>query len=182
VSGTPGLDCIVIGYNEPPFEQYEALLARYGTRAESYRDLRFSFVELAGHKLDYCGLLNHAYALAHPGQALSPADEFKSGDVPNLAAAYLTHGLRARFSAAYVNLFQHERDALARLLERDPLCVAITTTFYVLNLPVIEMVRFIRAHNPAVKIVVGGPLVGNHCRRWSGEELALVLDEIGADI
>jgi p-methyltransferase len=61
-------------------------------------------------------------------------------------------------------------------------CVAITTTFYVLNLPVVEIVKFIRSHDAQVKIIAGGPLIANHFRSYQGKELAYVLSSIGADI
>jgi|GEM_PF-3089347 len=40
------LDCVVIGYNELPFERYENFLRNYGEDSEAYRDLKFSFVNL----------------------------------------------------------------------------------------------------------------------------------------
>lgn len=172
------LDCVVIGYNELPFQQYENFLRKYGEDSEAYRDLKFSFVDVAGEKMDYVNLLNHVLDGAHgAGHGL------KSGDIPNLAAAYLTNFLRARaVEAEYINLFQHEKERLARYLEQDPVCVAITTTFYVVNLPVNEMVEFIRRHNPRVKIVVGGPLVANHARNNAGDNFRAAVDDIGADI
>jgi len=171
------LDCVVIGYNEIPFGRYEEFLRAYGTDTEAYRDLKFSFVDLGDRKLDYIGLLNHAAQLG------GAAGDFRSGEIPNLAAVYLTNFLRARgHGARYVNLFQHEKEKLAAYLDEDPLCVAITTTFYVVNLPVNEMVEFIRRHNPRVKIVVGGPLVANHARNYRGEELAAALGDMGADL
>ncbi len=179
------LDCVVIGYNEVPFQQYENFLRAYGEESEAYRDLKFSFVDLGGQKLDYMGLMNHVADLAGGGNGTPPAPrrQYKSGDIPNLAAAYLTNFLRNRgHRARYVNLFQHEKEKLAELLEADPYCVAITTTFYVVNLPVCEMVEFIRRHNSKVKIVVGGPLVANHNRNYEGDELKAALDDIGADI
>ncbi len=60
--------------------------------------------------------------------------------------------------------------------------MAITTTFYVVNLPVSEMVEFIRKHNPRVKIVVGGPLVSNYARQSPGDTLKAALADMGADI
>jgi len=172
-------DCVVIGYNETPFAEYEGLLARYGVESEAYRDLKFSFVDLDGKKLNYIDLLNHVFEL---GGGAGAAEPFKSCEIPNLAAVYLTHYLRKRgFSAHYINLFQHEKEELLRYLAADPLCVAITTTFYLMNFPVSEMVRFIRAHNPKVKIIVGGPLIANHARNYQNEELATTLDDIGAD-
>lgn len=196
-----GLDCVVIGYNETPFPEYEPILRRYGTTSEAYRDLKFSFVELEGKKLNYPDLLNHAYRKATL-DADGP-DVFRSGDVPNLAAIYLTNALRRKgLTTGYLNLFQYEKEKLERMLAEDPLVVAITTTFYVVNLPVNEMVEFIRAKNPRVKIVVGGPLVANHYRRFPppeqqlaslgdpaergtspvGQELTIALRDLGADV
>jgi radical SAM PhpK family P-methyltransferase len=175
------LDCVLIGYNDVPFERYEGLVRQYGEDSEVYRDLRLSFVDLEGRKLTYVDLLNHVLARAGKlGNGMAP---LRSGEIPNLAAAYLTsflrrHGLRA----AYVNLFQDEKEKLAEWLAEEPLCVAITTTFYVINFPVHEMVEFIRAHNPRTRIIVGGPLVANHVRNYQGEERAAALADLGADI
>ncbi len=180
------LDCIVIGYNEVPFVKYESFLRNYGEEAEAYRDLKFSFVDLGGTKLDYMGLLNHALALAQPAGSVPalPHEELKSGDIPNLAAVYLTNFLRNNgHQTRYINLFQHEKEKLIAYLADDPLCVAITTTFYVVNLPASEIVEFIREHNPKVKIVIGGPLISNHARNYkNADELKTALDDIGADI
>jgi radical SAM PhpK family P-methyltransferase len=185
MNATKQLDCVVIGYNELPFEGYESFLRGYGEDSEAYRDLRFSFVELGGRKMDYVGLLNmvaREAGLLGEGEGAA-AGEFKSGDIPSLAAAFLVNYLRrSGHTAGYVNLFQHEKERLKELLDADPLCVAITTTLYVVNLPVNEMVEFIRSHNPKVKIVVGGPLVANHVRNYEGEELRAALADIGADI
>ncbi|HET9786507.1 MAG TPA: radical SAM protein, partial [Pyrinomonadaceae bacterium] len=86
------------------------------------------------------------------------------------------------YKARYINLFQFEKDQLSSYLESDPLCVAITTTFYLLNLPVNEMVKFIRERNSRTKIVVGGPLIANHLRNYRDDDLTVALEDIGADI
>ena len=177
------LDCVVIGYNEIPFAQYERFLRNYGEATEAYRDLKFSFVNLDGQRLDYIGLLNHVFEQAAARDSSPPPPPLVAGEIPNLAAVYLTNFLRNHgHRAAYVNLFQHEKERLVEYLAADPLCVAITTTFYVVNLPVNEMVEFIREHNPRVKIVVGGPLIANHARNNQGEALKAALDDMGADI
>jgi p-methyltransferase len=181
MNGKP-LDCVVIGYNETPFEEYEGLLRNYGEESEAYRDLKFSFVEVGGRKLNYIGLLNHVAALAGAG-ARGPAEEFKSCDIPNLAAAYLTHYLQKRgYATRYINLFQYEKERLAEYLRDGVHCVAITTTFYVMNHPVNEMVKFIREQSADTTIVVGGPLVSNHVRNYHQQESAAALEDIGADI
>jgi hypothetical protein len=53
------LDCVVIGYNELPFDRYETLLRQYGEESEAYRD-----INLDDKKLNYVGLLNHVLDLA----------------------------------------------------------------------------------------------------------------------
>jgi len=181
---TARLDCVIIGYNELPFEQYECFLSKYGEDTEAYRDLQFSFVNLDGQKLDYLGLLNHVVrSVRAEDPSVKQAADFRSGDIPNLASVYLSSFLqRNGHRAKYVNLFQHEKDKLIAYLAEEPLCVAITTTFYVVNLPVSEIVAFIRSHNRNVKIVVGGPLIANHARNYSGESLKAALNDLGADI
>lgn len=178
------LDCVTIGYNEPPFEIYEGFLSRYGEDSEAYRDLKFSFIDIEGKKLNYVDLLNYVYnAVSGTGKEPAAGDKFKACDIPNLAAVYLTHYLRKRgFESRYINLFQHEKARLARYLAQDPLCVAITTTFYVVNFPIHEMVKFIRERNEKVKIIIGGPLIANHARNNQGDEFKAALADLGADI
>ena len=173
------LDCVVIGYNEIPFEQYEKFLRVYGEDTEAYRDLQFSFVDLGGRKMDYVGLLNHVIELS----GRNGNGKLMSGEIPNLAAVYLTNFMRRRgHRTNYINLFQQEKDKLIEYLHSNPLCIAITTTFYVVNMPVNEMVEFIREHNSTVKIVVGGPLIANHLRNNEGESLTTALKDMGADV
>ena len=158
------IDCIVVGYNDPPFARYEQLLRNYGVDSEAYRDLRYSFVELDGRRLNYVDLLNLVDATA---RGANPRERrFESGEIPNLAAVYLTNYLqRNGLSARYINLFQQEKETFRGWLEQKPLCVAITTTFYILNFPVNEMVEFIRSISPETTIIVGGPLIGITCAR-----------------
>lgn len=178
------LDCIVIGYNEPPFEEYESTLKLYGENSETYRDLKFSFVDIDGQKLTYVDLLNYAFDRAsQQGRQRNQVDKFKSCDIPNLAAIYLTNFLRKRgYSANYINLFQYEKEKLIQYLKEDPLCIAITTTFYLWDMPVNEMIAFIRQYNKKTCIIVGGPLIANYDRRYQDSDLAAILDNIGADM
>jgi radical SAM PhpK family P-methyltransferase len=176
-----GLDCIVVGYNDVPFEKYTQFLGNYGKDSEAYRDLKFSFVDIGGKATNYVDLLNYALS-ARGGDGEWGAGPMKSGEIPNLAAVYLSNFLRKRgLGAKYVNLFHGEKEKFAGLLQQKPLCVAITTTFYVLNFPVNEIVQFVRSHNPDVCIVVGGPLVANHLRNLSGHALQVALEDMKAD-
>jgi p-methyltransferase len=95
--GQRDLDCVIIGYNELPFDRYEGLLRQYGDDSEAYRDLKLSFVELGGRKRLYADLMNEVTQIARaPRGSGSAAEVFKSGDIPNLAAAYLTNYLQRR--------------------------------------------------------------------------------------
>jgi p-methyltransferase len=164
---------------------YERFLRGYGEDSEAYRDLKFSFINLDGKKLNYVDLLNYLYGTARQSRAgpTTTKDELKPCDIPNLAAVYLTHYLRKRgFRARHINLFQYEKERLTRYLAEDPLCVAITTTLYVVNFPVHEIVKFIREHNESAKIVVGGPLIANHARNYRGDQLESALSDLQADI
>ena len=177
------LDCIVVGYNELPFGKYTELLGNYGKESEAYRDLQFSFVEIDGKATNYVDLLNYAANAAAGNSGGNGAwSPFKSGEIPNLAAVYLSnflrnHGIRAN----YINLFQEEKEKFAQWLSRRPLCVAITTTFYVLNFPVNEIVQFVRTHSPTTTIVVGGPLIANHVRNLDEGALQVALADMEAD-
>ena len=51
--GMNRLECIVIGYNETPYETYEGWLRNYGEDSETYRDLKYSFVEVDRQKLRF---------------------------------------------------------------------------------------------------------------------------------
>jgi radical SAM PhpK family P-methyltransferase len=177
------IDCIVVGYNEIPLQKYAELLGNYSKDTEAYRDLKYSFVDLFGKPTSYVGLLNYALNAAHPH--LFPAVQagpLRSGEIPNLAAVYLSNYLRKHgLATRYINLFQDEKEKFAKWLAERPVCVAITTTFYVLNFPVNEIVEFVRMHSSNTKVIVGGPLVANHLRNLSGDELDLTLQDMNAD-
>jgi p-methyltransferase len=175
-------DCIIIGYNETPFPHYVRTIHRLGRNSLAYRDLQLSFVTIDDTPMNYMDLLNFVLSSKHDGPRRDwPA--LRSGSIPNLAAAYLCHYLRARgFRADFINLFQDEKDRLTQYLEEGCLCVAITTTFYTINLPTYEIVEFVRKHNSTTKIVVGGPLIANHLRNFDEDGFRAALKDIGADI
>jgi radical SAM PhpK family P-methyltransferase len=177
-------DCVIIGYNEMPFPRFEQAMRQFGLHSPAYRDLKFSFVDVEGSPHTWVDLLNRTEQQARRGLGtLDRFTEYRCGDIPNLAAVYLTNFLRLHgLSAEYVNLFQFERDWLCDLLANSPVCVAITTTFYVTNHPATEIVDFVRQHNDKVPIVIGGPLIANHVRRYHDQELEMALDDLGSDI
>lgn len=165
-------DCVVIGYNETPFTEYAKMIRSWGEDGEAYRDLKMSFLMKDGNPLLYVDLMSQVFD-----------QDLKSCDIPNLASVYLCNYLARRGkTCTFINLFQHEKERLADILRNNPLCVAITTTFYVMNHPVNEMVKFIRSINKDVLIIVGGVLVSNHHNSFTGDDFIGALRDMGADI
>ncbi|MDT0529146.1 PhpK family radical SAM P-methyltransferase [Micromonospora sp. DSM 115977] len=176
------LDCLIIGYNDTPFSRHLDLVGRKGGQAIEYRTARHDHVRFDGQRLPYMDLLSEldrrrsGAGAGHVG--------YHIGEVPNLAAVYLTSHLRRHgYEADFVSAFRPEQDRLAALLtERDPVLTVITTTFYVSPGPVIELVEFVRERNPETMVVVGGPLVANLIVDADAATLPWVLAEIGADV
>ena len=178
---SPRLDCLLIGYNETPVAELERLtVTKLGKDSGLYSDLKLQFVEPPGQpKMHFTDLLSHVWHEARGGDP----DPFRMCDIPALGPVYLTNYLRRRGKRAdWINLFQREKAELIEHLSADPVCIAVTTTLYSINLPVKEIVRFARRHNPRVPIVVGGPLIANHVRDYRGDKLAGVLGDLEADI
>jgi p-methyltransferase len=173
------LDCLLIGYNDMSFSDHrDRMLARDPSSAERRIFMR-DHARVAGRRLPYMDVINH-YVNQRAGNGET---YYHVGEVPNLAAVYLTSYLRTRgFSAEFVSLFAAERDRIAKTLaERRPRLVAITTTFYIMPWPVEQIVGFVRAENPDTKIVVGGPLVNNLVADLQADALREAFDWIGAD-
>jgi radical SAM PhpK family P-methyltransferase len=171
------LDCIVVG---PYIAELQALIERArSTRGVSahYDDVAFSSVLVDGRRLSYTDLFNRAVSSAtgQPHQ-LSPFNQ------PSAAVCTLTSFLRRRgLNVELINFFNHEQDRFRALLAQSPTAVALTTTFYVEPEPLAEVVRFVRAHAPNTKIIIGGPYVYRIGSHYDDVTQDYVLQELGAD-
>src|SRR5947209_15636941 len=147
------LDCIVIGYNDVPFSQLADKHKPLEWYSGKYSALKSNSVLVGGERKNYMELLNHTITQTHGSDP-----RFNAFELPNLGAIYLTSYLRRRgFGVELVNFFNYGRGRLRALLPEGPRAVAITTTYYVEDEPVREMVDFIREHCPDTRIIVGGP-------------------------
>jgi anaerobic magnesium-protoporphyrin IX monomethyl ester cyclase len=167
-----------VGYNEP---DYDAVVAATQKKmgidsGDNHTVKRHSFI-LHGKRMTYMALLNHVIT-----KATGQNPRFNVFETPSLGVCYLKSYLQKRnFEVEIINFFNYELEKFKKLLSRRPRSVAITTTFYFNNDPLIEIVKFVRKHSPDTKIIVGGPYLF---------ELAFELDEetpdfvnlIGADI
>src|SRR5262249_2461286 len=102
---------------------------------------------------------------------------------PSLGVCYLQSYLMKRgFRVENVNFFTHDQERFKALLAERPRSVAITTTYYIDNAPVVEIAAFVRRHSPTTKIILGGPHVFNLAFDLKKDMLPMVFNMIGADI
>jgi p-methyltransferase len=173
-----GLDCILVGFNEINFAEFANDQKQFAATSGAYSELETNSVSLGNERMTYMDLLNRVRT-RQTGQP-SALSAFK---MPSLGVAYLASYLARRgFEVGVVNYFNAEQDRFAAMLADSPRSVAITTTYYVDDEPVRQLVRFIRRHNPSVPIIVGGPHVFNTCTGQKPQLANLQLKALGADI
>jgi len=178
MSKNNGLDCIIIGHNDINFSLVHDDLKRIGKHSGAYVDLKANSVRFRGERVTYMDLLNRILK-----EATGKDHRLYACELPHLGAAYLKSFLWKRhFNVEIVNSFNHEKERLKELLAQSPRAVAITTTLYVEYSPIVEIINFIRQHNPRTRIIVGGPHVFSICSDRDEETQDYIFREIGADI
>lgn len=172
------LDCVIIGHNDMDFRDVCEEIRRIGKHSGAYNDLKANSVLVRGERITYMELLNRTLK-----EATGKDHRLYATELPHLGAAYLASFMRRRdFAVEVVNSFNNERERLKELLARSPNAVAITTTLYVDYAPIVEVVNFVRRHNPQTKIIVGGPHVFSICSDRDEATQDYIFQEIGADI
>jgi radical SAM PhpK family P-methyltransferase len=172
------LDCILVGPHELDFDEYEAGLRQMGPESIAYRVLKANSTMYGDRRMTYYDMLN---AMLADGTGADPG--LHVCKLPSLAVAHLKTALhRAGMVAAEVNFFTWEKDRLVDLLAQRPRAVAITSTFYVDNTALTEVVAFIRKHDDQIPIIVGGPHILNVHNTYEVEARDFVYRSIGADI
>jgi radical SAM PhpK family P-methyltransferase len=177
-AGGRKLDCILIGYNDISLDWVDEELKPLRNISGGYRHFRSNTVMMDGRRRHYTELLNGALS-----DATGRPHNLHVAKTPSLACCVLKSFLAGRgLHAEIVNFFNHDRDRLIELLAENPSAVAITTTVYTTPKPVMEVVEFIREHNPETKIVVGGPHIYNTCSDNDPDTQDFLLAEMGADV
>lgn len=172
------LDCIVIGYNDVSFNSLAEKHKPFQDYNGTYSELKTNSVLLNGQRKTYMELLNHALTGLH-----GTDPNLNAFEVPNLGAVYLTSFLRSRnFSVELINFYNYEKDRLADLLMEKPRAVAITTTYYVEEEPIKEIIEFIRERSPETRIILGGPYIRSLCADNRPATQNALLKSIGADL
>lgn len=156
-SANTELDCIVVGHNDIDFDQYVTAQKSQSRIAGAYFDAKVNSVRFNGKRITYMGLLNHVLSLA-----LGEREPLSAFEVPHLGAYHLASYLRKQgLQVEIVNHFNQDREKFISLLQQKPNAVAITTTYYVDPMPIIDLVKFIRQYNKDTKIILGGPYIHN---------------------
>jgi p-methyltransferase len=172
------LDCIIVGYNDVDFNDFMQKQKQFINRSGSYVELKTNSIMLNNKRSTYMELLNEVLT-----RSTGKASNLSAFEMPSLALAYLASFLRKRnFSVEIVNFFNFDKSQLVDLLLESPRTVAITTTYYVDDEPIKQIVKFIREHNTEVEIIVGGPRIFNICNANKPHTQDLLFRAIGADI
>jgi len=172
------IDCIIVGHNDMDFSLVHEQLKRIGKHSGAYIDLKANSVRIGGEQITYMDLLNRVLK-----QTTGRDHRLYACELPHLGAAYLKNFLYKRnFNVEIVNSFNYERERLKELLAQSPRAVAITTTLYVDYGPIVDIVKFVRKHNPDTRIIVGGPHIFSICSDRDEETQEYIFQEIGADI
>jgi radical SAM PhpK family P-methyltransferase len=174
------IDCLLIGHNASSLEAFvKQTEISAGSTTPALRDVNLSFVEFEGRPRTCIELLNDF----HFNGGEPDAVRYHCFDFLMPSITYLASYVHKRgFTFDYVNLFHLHKERLRQKLASEQYgVVAITTTFYTYPEPVIEIVRFIREHQPHARIVVGGPHVLYRLKVLTPESAQYFLRQLGAD-
>jgi len=179
-------DCLIIGYNDGQFDEQVRTLRAMGPSHPNYRDINLNMFEYQGRPYRALDIFNHFYFEGrNPGQGAYGANRIWSHtDVLWMAVMYLgTYLSRRGYTFDYINLFQSQKEELReKLLTHEYLTVVVTTTIYNFDTPIIEVVKFVREHNPRARIIVGGPYIAKRSETVEEPDLKAMFKYIGADL
>ena len=172
------IHCVVIGHNDEDFAAYADKQKQFSERSAGYNEVITNSVSVGGRRRTYMELLNLIQNRADGAQ-----HSLNTFEVPSLAVAYLVNFLRREgLNAEGVNFYNSSKDKLAALLAQKPTCIAITTTYYVDDDPIREIIAFVRRFNKDTRIVVGGPRIFSLSHNPSARVKELTFKSIGGDI
>jgi len=173
------MDCLLLGYYETALDKVIGGYAKMRRHTGAYRHQLHAVIQFRGRWMHYTDVFNEIIS----GRSGSRPD-LHLMRMPNLAVSCLKSFLAGRgIDADIVNFCNAEKERLDELLNRKPAAVAITTTYYVTDTPVIELIGHIRNISHESLIILGGPFVNNICLS-SGDQTTqdYIFEKVGADI
>lgn len=172
------VDCVVIGHHDVDFAAFARTQEAFKDRSASHSEVVTNSIRDGSARCTYMDLLNKILQRAS-GRPWA----LNAFDLPSLAVAYLVSCLRrAGLATEGINMFTSGREKLRELLVAGARAVAITTTYYVDDQPIKEIIRFVRQHNPDTVIIVGGPRILAIVNGSNTLTQRLLLKTIGADV
>ncbi len=173
------MDCLIVGFQESPLEKiidgYEVMKKHTG----AYRHLLHAVMRFRGRWMHYTDVFNEIISTA-----TSKPASFHLMRMPNMAVCYLKSFLAKRdIDVEIVNFCNVDKERFETLLRKNPTAVAITTTYYVTDAPVIELINYVKKISPDSKVILGGPFVNNIC--LSSDDITTqdyIFEKLGADI
>jgi hypothetical protein len=177
------IDCLLIGHNNMDFGEYEQSIRKMGINSGAYRDLNLNFIHFKSKPYHLSDIFNRfSYGDMLSESAVKPLSMFDSFSA---TIAYLGSYLnRWGLTFDYVSSFQDEKEVLAEKLKQQNIqTIAITTTYYVSALPILEIIDFIRKYNSTAQLIVGGPFIATKIRSLEDPMLIayLLKNTLGAD-
>jgi anaerobic magnesium-protoporphyrin IX monomethyl ester cyclase len=172
----PTIDCLVIGHHQLEFATFVDHIRQLGEDSGAFRDIRTSFYEEAGRVVSCTDAFNREHRAAD-----EPA--FSYDNIFSATIAYLGTFLRRRgLTWDYVNSYRESRAALIEKLQTQRVhTVAVTTTYYVVALPLADIIATVRRYSPATRIIVGGPFLTTQHKIHDRASFLFTLDQLGAD-
>ncbi len=175
------IDCLLIGHNEMDFQEYEKSILKMGKNSKAYRDLNLSFISWNGKAYPASDIFNlFRGSKKDPGDPVKPLSMMAafSATISYLGSYLQKNGL----TFDYVHSFQDEKNELAEKLKKeDILTIAVTTTYYVSFVPILEIMEYIRTYNKTANIIIGGPFISTQVRSQDPASLDFLFNAIGAD-
>ncbi len=172
------IDCLIIGPNDVDFEQHlKTLRLAFGRKSGAFQDQDLTFVTHRGKPYRALDLLNMINA-DKVDRPLTNTD-FLWPTILVLGSYLNKHG----FTFDYINEFTLERADLRRKLRENAYrLVAITTTLYVTDAPIKDIIAEIRSVDLDVLVIVGGPYIKNRLVGNDPADIDREFDGLGADI
>ena len=172
-------DCLILGYYESSFPDHLEQVRSRGDRSSGFRGLNLTYLDFEGRPHRTMDLFNRFYFEGREG-CRTP---FHNTDFIWPTIFYLgTYLSRRGFTFDYVNAVHFNVESLRSKLENDDIVmVAITTTLYVWEQPILELISFVREHNARAKIVVGGPYISVLVDLLNPQALEWQFRGLGAD-
>lgn len=170
------IDCLVIGHHQMHFPTFVDSIRQLGEDSGAFRDICTSFYEEDGEVVSCTDYFNRYHR--------SPDEpEFTYDNIFSATIAYLCTFLRRRgLTCDYINSYREGRAALIEKLQCHRVrTVAVTGTYYVVALPIADIIETVRRYSPETKIVLGGPFITTQHKIHDRESFLFTLEQIGAD-